>query len=235
MNIRSKAVVFLHLLLLTSGIPFDRPPKTSLTCVEVLFVEARPMYSLQRVLQNAFEWGQADLVTLVHGDTNAEYVTRVLQKVDVLANHEKVRKDLRYVNMHFEDLGADRRNQSDATWRQQSEAAWHNAYSRILKSAALWNQVRCENVIVSQADALFCKRSPMLKQFMWYDFIGGYTPDPALNAWLKIWSKQHNMTERKHLNGGFSYRHKSKMLACVAPNSGAADFNVHPIVGLEDS
>ena len=75
-------------------------------------------------------------------------------------------------------------------------------YSKLLTSAAFWNAIPEENILIIQTDTLILNSH--IEDFMQYDFIGANYFNPADQA---IWSGG--------MNGGFSFRHRSAMLRCL--------------------
>ena len=98
-------------------------------------------------------------------------------------------------------------------------------YNRVLLSEFLWKEtIQCENVLVSQTDALLFRHG--IEDFFKYDYVG--SPIYAENHPTRYWRMMHAFNDTTvGGNGGFSFRKKSAMIKafdeCEIPIPGSPE------------
>jgi hypothetical protein len=103
-------------------------------------------------------------------------------------------------------------------------------YNKLLKSSTFWNNITEENIIIFQTDSCILKPFYDISSFINYSFIGGIyyyscSTEELNSSNLIGYTKHTNCENNVHLvnspyhhysiNGGFSFRKKSKMLECI--------------------
>jgi len=206
------------------------------SCVEVAMIETRQHGGIVPPLEGFAQKEMVDghlfpgcgtaepcrevLLTLVHGSLNQAYVSQAVDQSAILAAAKKA-GHLRLLSLNVPDIGGDGIvtdwNKQLAGYikkRSNATVTYHDEYSRLLESPALWHKLRCEHVLVMQSDSLICQNSEFhLQQFLNEEYIGGETPGLKKGA-------------RLHLNGGFSFRNRHSMMKCIQS---------HPLVPGEDT
>jgi hypothetical protein len=88
------------------------------------------------------------------------------------------------------------------------------SYSELLTSIDFWNSIKSEHVLIFQTDSTTCKNSSFkIDDFMKYDFIGAPTTH-IINNFIHFYflPKGYYVNYRNFMNGGLSFRKKSKMI-----------------------
>jgi hypothetical protein len=108
-----------------------------------------------------------------------------------------------------------------------------NEHDDLFKSESFWNSFNEEHILIFQTDSCIMNRNMNINDFLHYPFIGGYyyycsTPQLLEKNEVAGYVSPINIDENKiliqlhnspHLNfsinGGFSLRHRSKMIECI--------------------
>lgn len=94
-------------------------------------------------------------------------------------------------------------------------------YSKLFMSESFWNLFKEENILIFQTDSCIMNSNVNIHNFMQYPFIGGYYNYYRIlrlseNSDEKIILHMNNSPNVSFsINGGFSFRQRSKMLECV--------------------
>jgi len=101
-----------------------------------------------------------------------------------------------------------------------------DGYNILFKSLDFWNQVKAENILVFQTDAVICPASEFkLRDFMKYDYIGCGSYAGAIGKKRDVWGKEYSKGNSFYGIGGLSFRKNSFQKQCIRkyPNI-AADY-----------
>jgi len=89
-------------------------------------------------------------------------------------------------------------------------------YNILFKSLDFWNQVKAENILVFQTDAVLCPASEYkIKDFMHFDYIGCGSYDGAIGNSKEIWGKDNSKNNSFYGIGGLSFRKNSFQKKCI--------------------
>jgi len=101
-----------------------------------------------------------------------------------------------------------------------------DGYNILFKSLDFWNQVKAENILVFQTDAVICSASEFkIRDFMKYDYIGCGSYAGAIGNKKEVWAKEYSKGNSFYGIGGLSFRKNSFQKQCIRkyPNI-AADY-----------
>ena len=101
-----------------------------------------------------------------------------------------------------------------------------DGYNALFKSLDFWNQVKAENILVFQTDAVICSDSQFkIRDFMKYDYIGCGSYAGAIGNKKDIWGKNYSKGNSFYGIGGLSFRKNSFQKQCIRKYPGiAADY-----------
>lgn len=101
-------------------------------------------------------------------------------------------------------------------WDMNVDNLTIQSYSYLLTSETFWRTIQSENVLIFQTDSITCSQSPFdITQFYKYDFIGAPLT-PYVNNLLSFYFLCQGYLINSHsMNGGLSFRKKSKMLDVI--------------------
>uniref|UniRef100_A0A6C0AN10 DUF5672 domain-containing protein n=1 Tax=viral metagenome TaxID=1070528 RepID=A0A6C0AN10_9ZZZZ len=101
-----------------------------------------------------------------------------------------------------------------------------DGYNALFKSLEFWEQVKAENILVFQTDAVLCSASEFkVKDFMKYDYIGCGSYAGAIGNKKDIWGKEYSKGNSFYGIGGLSFRKNSFQKQCIRKYPGiAADY-----------
>ena len=89
-------------------------------------------------------------------------------------------------------------------------------YNITFKSLDFWNQVKAENILVFQTDAVLCPASQYkIKDFMHFDYIGCGSYDMAVGNSKEVWGKENSKNNSFYGIGGLSFRKNSFQKKCI--------------------
>jgi len=175
------------------------------TCTEAVLVEMRNLSYTGLALQSALGVPGIDLITLAHGEDNADFTKRLLEGNTGLDEAHQ-RGAVRLLQLPFDDLGADGPVEGKRPNMQFSlaESKHHLEYSGLFLTPDFWKLFQCDRIFIFQSDTVFCRNTAAnIKEFAEYPYIGAHTPtiDGA--------------PDRIHMNGGFSLRSRPDMIRCI--------------------
>jgi len=98
-------------------------------------------------------------------------------------------------------------------------------YNHLFKQIDFWNQVKAENILVFQTDAVLCSSSQYkIKDFMHFDYIGCGAYNRAYGNEKEVWGKNELNNQIKYNSfygvGGLSFRKNSFQKQCIRKYSG---------------
>lgn len=101
-----------------------------------------------------------------------------------------------------------------------------DGYNALFKSLDFWNQVKAENILVFQTDAVLCPASEFkIRDFMNYDYIGCGSYAGAIGKKKEVWAKGYSKGNSFYGIGGLSFRKNSFQKHCIRKYPGiAADY-----------
>lgn len=89
-------------------------------------------------------------------------------------------------------------------------------YNALFKSLDFWNQVKAENILVFQTDAVICSASEFkIRNFMKYDYIGCGSYAGAIGNKKEVWAKEYSKGNSFYGVGGLSFRKNSFQKQCI--------------------
>jgi len=89
-------------------------------------------------------------------------------------------------------------------------------YNITFKSLDFWNQVKAENILVFQTDAVLCPDSKFkIQDFMHFDYIGCGSYDKAIGNSKEVWGKDQSKNNSFYGIGGLSFRKNSFQKKCI--------------------
>jgi len=89
-------------------------------------------------------------------------------------------------------------------------------YNITFKSLEFWNQVKAENILVFQTDAVLCPASEYkIEHFTKYDYIGCGSYDGAIGNSKEVWGKGGSVNNSFYGIGGLSFRKNSFQKKCI--------------------
>ena len=89
-------------------------------------------------------------------------------------------------------------------------------YNITFKSLDFWNQVKAENILVFQTDAVLCPASNFkIHDFMHLDYIGCGSYDKAIGNSKEVWGKDQSKNNSFYGIGGLSFRKNSFQKKCI--------------------
>jgi len=177
------------------------PALPASSCVEAVLVEPRKLRSIQLALETASlvrnDSGKEpaiQVLTLMHGKDNLEYVTRLVEESEHLREDKRSGR-LRLIPLDTSDLGGDLVERGLA-----DNSRWHSQYSTLFYNMSFWESLKCDHVLTMQSDSMLCLNSKVhLSEFLHYDFVGAVSCGDDQNV----------------SNGGLSLRNRQIMMRCV--------------------
>lgn len=89
-------------------------------------------------------------------------------------------------------------------------------YNVLFKSLDFWNQVKAENILVFQTDAVLCPASEYkIRDFMQYDYIGCGSYAGAIGNKKEVWAREFSKGNSFYGIGGLSFRKNSFQKQCI--------------------
>lgn len=89
-------------------------------------------------------------------------------------------------------------------------------YNITFKSLDFWNQVKAENILVFQTDAVLCPASKFkIQDFMHFDYIGCGSYNKAIGNSREVWGNDHSKNNFFYGVGGLSFRKNSFQKKCI--------------------
>lgn len=89
-------------------------------------------------------------------------------------------------------------------------------YNELFKSLDFWDQVKAENILVFQTDAVLCPASKYtIQDFMKYDYIGCGSYNGAIGNSREVWGKNESIQNSFYGVGGLSFRKNSFQKQCI--------------------
>jgi hypothetical protein len=89
-------------------------------------------------------------------------------------------------------------------------------YNMLFKQLDFWNQVKAENILVFQTDAVLCPASKYkIKDFMHFDYIGCGSYNGAIGNSKEVWGKPDSKNNSFYGVGGLSFRKNSFQKQCI--------------------
>lgn len=89
-------------------------------------------------------------------------------------------------------------------------------YNTLFKSLEFWDQVKAENILVFQTDAVLCPASKYkIQDFMKYDYIGCASYHGAIGNSKEVWAKEFSKGNSFYGVGGLSFRKNSFQKQCI--------------------
>ncbi|CAK0814043.1 unnamed protein product, partial [Prorocentrum cordatum] len=135
------------------------------------------------------------VLTLMHGTGNQEYVTRLVEESEHLREDRRSGR-LRLIPLGSTDLGGDLALLEGGL----ASSRWHSQYSSLFYNMSFWESLKCDHVLTMQSDSLLCLNSKVhLSEFFNYDFVGAVSCGGDSNV----------------SNGGLSLRNRQVMMRCV--------------------
>ncbi|CAK0814047.1 unnamed protein product, partial [Prorocentrum cordatum] len=178
------------------------PSLPASSCVEAVLVEPRRLRSVQLALETASlvrdgsgKEPAIQVLTLMHGTGNQEYVTRLVEESEHLREDRRSGR-LRLIPLGSTDLGGDLALLEGGL----ASSRWHSQYSSLFYNMSFWESLKCDHVLTMQSDSLLCLNSKVhLSEFFNYDFVGAVSCGGDSNV----------------SNGGLSLRNRQVMMRCV--------------------
>jgi hypothetical protein len=91
-----------------------------------------------------------------------------------------------------------------------------DGYNKLFKSIDFWDQVKAENILVFQTDAVLCPASKYrIRDFMKYDYIGCGSYNGAIGNKKEVWGKTDSKGNSFYGVGGLSFRKNSFQKQCI--------------------
>jgi hypothetical protein len=91
-----------------------------------------------------------------------------------------------------------------------------DGYNALFKSLDFWNQVKAEDILVFQTDAVICPASQYkIRDFMKYDYIGCGSYAGAIGNKKDIWGNKYSKGNSFYGIGGLSFRKNSFQKQCI--------------------
>lgn len=89
-------------------------------------------------------------------------------------------------------------------------------YNILFKSLDFWDQVKAEDILVFQTDAVLCPASRYkIKDFMHFDYIGCGSYNGAIGNSKSVWGNQYSRQNSFYGVGGLSFRKNSFQKQCI--------------------
>jgi hypothetical protein len=89
-------------------------------------------------------------------------------------------------------------------------------YNILFKNLDFWDQVKAEDILVFQTDAVLCPASKYkIKDFMHFDYIGCGSYDGAIGNSNEVWGKDQSKNNSFYGIGGLSFRKNSFQKQCI--------------------
>ena len=89
-------------------------------------------------------------------------------------------------------------------------------YNRLFKDLDFWEQVKAEDILVFQTDAVLCPASEYkINDFTKYDYIGCGSYDGAIGNSKEVWGSDNSKNNSFYGIGGLSFRKNSFQKKCI--------------------
>ena len=89
-------------------------------------------------------------------------------------------------------------------------------YNELFKRLDFWNQVKAEDILVFQTDAVLCPASKYkIDDFTRYDYIGCASYHGAIGNEKEVWAKKYSKGNSFYGMGGLSFRKNSFQKQCI--------------------
>ena len=89
-------------------------------------------------------------------------------------------------------------------------------YNITFKQLDFWNQVKAENILVFQTDAVLCPASKFkIQDFMHFDYIGCGSYNGAIGNSKEVWGNDQSKNNSFYGVGGLSFRKNSFQKKCI--------------------
>ena len=89
-------------------------------------------------------------------------------------------------------------------------------YNMLFKQLDFWNQVKAENILVFQTDAVLCPASQYkINDFKHFDYIGCGSYNGAIGNSKEVWGKDQSKNNSFYGVGGLSFRKNSFQKKCI--------------------
>jgi hypothetical protein len=91
-----------------------------------------------------------------------------------------------------------------------------DGYNILFKDLAFWNQVKAEDILVFQTDAVICPASKYkIHDFTKYDYIGCGSYAGAIGKSREVWANTYSKNNSFYGVGGLSFRKNSFQKQCI--------------------
>jgi Protein of unknown function (DUF5672) len=91
-----------------------------------------------------------------------------------------------------------------------------DGYNILFKDLAFWNQVKAEDILVFQTDAVLCPASKYkIHDFTKYDYIGCGSYAGAIGKSREVWANKYSKNNSFYGVGGLSFRKNSFQKKCI--------------------
>lgn len=92
-------------------------------------------------------------------------------------------------------------------------------YNELFKKMEFWNQVKAEDILVFQTDAVLCPSSPYkIKDFTHFDYIGCGARGDSIGNSKEVWGTTDGKNNSFYGVGGLSFRKNSFQKKCIREN-----------------